>query len=45
MWILIELLLIALVATPIVWAWRQAIKNAQADRQEDKVETEDEGGG
>lgn len=43
MWILIELLLIALVATPIVWAWRQAVKNAQADRQAGKAE--DEGGG
>ncbi|HMW22997.1 MAG TPA: hypothetical protein PKC59_06140 [Burkholderiaceae bacterium] len=33
MWVFLELLLIALVAAPIAWAWRQAVKNAQADRQ------------
>ncbi|WP_256490794.1 hypothetical protein [Sphaerotilus microaerophilus] len=38
MWIFLELLLIALVAAPIAWAWRQAVKNAQADRRERRDE-------
>jgi len=37
----LELLLIALVAALIVWAWRQSVKNAQADLQE--RENEDRG--
>ncbi len=41
---MLELLLIALVAAPIAWAWRQAVKNAQADRQGREKGDEREGG-
>lgn len=34
MWWLLELALIALVAAPLVWAWRQAVANARADPAE-----------